>query len=61
MSKAIKTERIWVRIFEEDKAKLNEAASICNETLSDFVRTAALDKAGDVIAGEIMAICPGNK
>lgn len=58
MSNEIKTEKMFIRVMAEDKALLNEAASIGNTTLSDFVRSSAVREARHVIAGEMMAICP---
>lgn len=56
MSKEIKTERIIVRIHAADKALLNEAARVCNVTMSNFIRNAALHDAKHVVADEIIAI-----
>lgn len=60
MSKEIKTERIIVRIHAGDKALLNEAARICNVSMSDFVRSAALHDAKHIVAGEISKLTPDD-
>lgn len=48
----MRTQRLELRLSDEDRALGAAAASAVGETLSDFFRSAASDRAADVLADQ---------
>lgn len=47
----VKEEQLNIKISEDDKKSLERGSELNNETLSSFVRRAALKKANQLIGG----------
>lgn len=48
-TRAPKTECICLRLHREAKTAIARAAALCNQSLSDFLRSVALERAHDIL------------
>lgn len=56
-----KNERLEMRLSKEDRNLIENAASILKENISDFTRSAALDRAREVLALAERTLMPADQ